>query len=125
MPPTTETSNRGATFIAGAAILLTLLLAAWSMIRTKTGDLLLSVNVPGASVLVDGIQAPSSASISAGEVMLQLPAGKHIIKIQADGHEPWSDSVTIERDQPQRIGCPTRPCRRSVRNQRLLGQHTC
>lgn len=98
-----KTSNRGATFIAGAAILLTLLLAAWSMVRTKTGDLRLLVNVPGASVLVDGIQAPSSASISEGEVMLQLPAGKHIIKIQADGHEPWSETVTIERDQPQRM----------------------
>jgi serine/threonine protein kinase len=101
-----KTSGPGrvrASVAASILLLVISLLGAWSITRTSTGELILSVNQPDATVSIDGKPAPSSTRIQAGEVTLQLPPGDHHIQIQASGHKTWSENITIASRESERL----------------------
>jgi serine/threonine protein kinase len=100
----TSGPGRVRALVAASILLLVIsLLGAWSFTRTSTGELILSVNQSDATVSIDGKPAPSSTRIQAGEVTLRLPPGDHHIRIQASGHETWSESITINSREAERL----------------------
>ena len=96
--------RRGGLFVAASVIfLIGAMFATWLITRTRRGELVLSINEPHATVLIDGKPPPSVERNASGEVTLQLAVGNHNITIQADGHQPWSDDITINRREPEHL----------------------
>jgi len=86
------------TRIPGIAVAL-VLLSSTAVAQDETGTLIVTVSVPGASVMVDGELRGESPLDPLGDV----PAGVHRVEVQADGYRPFDTEFTLEAGQTKEI----------------------
>lgn len=63
---------------------------------TYTGEMVFTVNQPGATIVVDGVQigvAPIAEPLVRNE-------GRYLVEVSLDGYYPWQRYMVIDRDDP-------------------------
>lgn len=64
----------------------------------RAPDLLLRVSPPGAYVTFPGLPEARRFTVTGPELALDLPAGTHVVRVEAANHEPWQQPVQVAGD---------------------------
>jgi serine/threonine protein kinase len=70
-------------------------------VAPKTGQLLLTANIPGARISVDGRSEPNWVTPYSSTI--DLAAGTHQVVVSKEGYDVYQQSVTIEGGKPYRV----------------------